>query len=300
MIAPFFALSLALCLTWGTWLALRGGFSVPGGRGLRVIGYDPNAIGLGALAVIAAVYFYGWLYGLALCLAVAVHEYGHVLAYRICGHDDARFRLIPILGGVAISGRLPASQDKAFFIALLGPAFCLAPMGLAFALSDLLLSTSYEAAEALFVFALVLGAFNFFNLLPFWPLDGGRMLQILCQTFAPAFTHQLSIAMVVMCFILPFWGLISVAAKKTPAVFGTIAIISLSGLWIDRFVLVVPSITQAPGHLPLGILEVLITAGFFGLWGLSYLWFAERFPLVSSVLIRQHGERRRHAHQTDA
>lgn len=220
MIAPFFALSLALCLTWGTWLALRGGFSVPGGRGLRVIGYDPNAIGLGALAVIAAVYFYGWLYGLALCLAVAVHEYGHVLAYRICGHDDARFRLIPILGGVAISGRLPASQDKAFFIALLGPAFCLAPMGLAFALSDLLLSSSYEAAEALFVFALVLGAFNFFNLLPFWPLDGGRMLQILCQTFAPAFTHQLSIAMVVigaalsylthsyvlLFFILISWG----------------------------------------------------------------------------------------------
>lgn len=110
----------------------------------------------------------------------------------------------------------------------------------------------------------------------------------------------ISLAMVLMCFAIPFWGLISVVGKKTPAILGTIAVISLTGLWIDRFVLTVPSIVQAPGHLPLGIQEILITAGFFGLWGLCYLWFAQRFPLVSSVLIRQNGERRRHAHQTEA
>ena len=111
--------------------------------------------------------------------------------------------------------------------------------------------------------------------------------------------RALSIVMITLCFLIPFWGLISIAGKKTPAVLGTIAVLSLTGLWLDRYVLVVPSITQAPGHLPLGIQEILITAGFFGLWGLSYLWFAQRFPLVSSVLIRQNGERRRHAHVAD-
>jgi hypothetical protein len=111
--------------------------------------------------------------------------------------------------------------------------------------------------------------------------------------------RPISIAMVVMCFILPFWGLIGIKPKKTPAILGTIAVISLAGLWIDRFVLVVPSITQAPGHLPLGFQEVLITAGFFGIWGLCYLWFANRFPLVSSVLIRNFGERRAHGRATD-
>jgi hypothetical protein len=109
----------------------------------------------------------------------------------------------------------------------------------------------------------------------------------------------ISIAMVLMCFLIPFWGLISVAAKKTPIVLGTIAVISLAGLWVDRFVLVVPSIIQAPPSLPLGWQEILITAGFFGLWGLSYLWFADRFPLVSPVLIRHHGERRAHSHVSD-
>ena len=109
----------------------------------------------------------------------------------------------------------------------------------------------------------------------------------------------ISTAMVVMCFLLPFWGLIGVKPKKTPAILGTFAVISLLGLWVDRFVLVVPSIIQAPPSLPLGWQEILITAGFFGLWGLSYLWFAERFPLISPVLIRNHGERRRHSHVSD-
>lgn len=198
------ALLVALCLTLGTWAILRGGFAVAGGRGLKIIGYDPNAIGLGALAILVAVYYYGWQYGLALVLSVVIHEYGHVAAYRVCGHDDARFRLIPIMGGAAISARIPADQQNAFFIAVMGPAICLAPMGLAFALSDLLYATFYPAAEFLGILGLILGFFNFFNLLPFWPLDGGRIVQLLAQTFLPGATRQVSIAMIVIGAALAF------------------------------------------------------------------------------------------------
>ena len=165
-------------------------------------------------------YYYGWIFGLALVLAVILHEFGHVAAYRVCGHSDARFRLIPLLGGVAISSRLPATQGAAFFIAIMGPAICLAPMTLAFALSDLLLALSPGFATFLFAFGMVLAAFNFVNLLPFWPLDGGRMVQVLCQTFLPWATRQVSIAMTVigaalalfsgsyflLFFILISWG----------------------------------------------------------------------------------------------
>ena len=210
----------ALALTAGTWMILRGGFVVPGARGFQLAGFDPNGAGLGALAIIVAVYFYGWVFGLALVLAVIMHEYGHVVAYRVCGHSDARFRLIPILGGVAISNRLPASQSVAFFIAIMGPAICLAPMALAFALSDLLMGQAVGLASFLFAFGMVLASFNFFNLLPFWPLDGGRIVQILCQTYIPWATRQVSIAMtligaalalltgsyILLFFILMSWG----------------------------------------------------------------------------------------------
>jgi len=110
----------------------------------------------------------------------------------------------------------------------------------------------------------------------------------------------ISTAMIFMCFIIPFWGLISIRGKKTPALLATFATVSLTGLWIDRFVIVVPSIVQRAESLPLGWQEILIAAGFFGIWGNCYLWFAERFPLLSPTLIRHHGERRVHAHQTVA
>lgn len=214
------ALLLALGILFGTWAILRGSFAVPGARGFQLAGFDPRAAGLGILAILVTVWFYGWIFGLALILAVILHEYGHVVAYRVCGHSDARFRLIPLLGGVAISNRLPSTQDRAFFIAMMGPAICLAPMSLAFALSNLLVIQTPQIATFLFAFGMVLAAFNFFNLLPFWPLDGGRMVQILCQTYIPWATRQLSIAMILigaalalfsksyflLFFILISWG----------------------------------------------------------------------------------------------
>ncbi len=108
--------------------------------------------------------------------------------------------------------------------------------------------------------------------------------------------RSISIAMLVLTFVLPFWGLIGVQPKKTPAILATFAIISLLGVWTDRYVLVVPSIVQQAPDLPLGWPEAGITLGFLGLWGLCYTWFAQRFPIVSPTLVEFHGERRQHAH----
>lgn len=185
---------LAFCLLAVTGLCLRGGLIGPG-RGLQVIGYDTNALGLGGLAIAAAVYFYGWQVGAALIITVLIHEFGHVAAYRVCGHSDARFRLIPLFGGLAISDQTPSRQDKDFFISLMGPAICLAPMALCFALSDLMVEQSWQVANFLYILALTMGAINFFNLLPFWPLDGGRMIRILTFTYIPWATRSVTIAM---------------------------------------------------------------------------------------------------------
>ena len=185
---------LSLALLSGTWLTLRGGFIGPG-RGLQVIGYDTSALGLGALAVAAAMYFYGWQFGIALIITVAIHEFGHVAAFRVCGHTDARFRLIPLFGGVAISNQTPSRQDKDFFISLMGPAICLAPMMVFFAVSDVIVEQSWQAANFLYILGLTMGALNFFNLLPFWPLDGGKITRILTYTYIPWATRPVTIAM---------------------------------------------------------------------------------------------------------
>lgn len=193
--------SLSLCA--GTLLILQGGLTSP--NGTTVAGFDPQAMGLGLLAILAAGYFWGPLFGLALILSVMLHEFGHVAAYRIAGHTDARFRLIPLMGGVAISDQHPASQDKAFFIALMGPGICLAPMVTAHALADQFWFAAPAVSQFLWSFALVTAALNFLNLLPFWPLDGGRCIQLISQSFWPGSTGPIMAAMAAAMIVAALW-----------------------------------------------------------------------------------------------
>lgn len=194
--------ALGLCLA--TWKTLQGGWR--GRSGLQIAGLDLNTVAMAAVAVGAAVYFWGLPYGIAFVIAVAVHEFGHVAAFRVCGHADARFRLIPLMGGVTISNTAPASAEKAFFITLMGPAINLGPMILCFALAELLMASQslavFQIGGFLYVQALVLAALNFFNLLPLWPLDGGKLTQRLAYSFAPDVTRQVSIAMTALAAAL--------------------------------------------------------------------------------------------------
>lgn len=191
--------SLSLCLgtvtiLWGGWVGQR--------HVLTFAGFDLSALLLGILAVAAAVYFFNPMYGAALILSVMVHEFGHVAAYRICGHSDARFRLIPLIGGVAISSQVPASQEKQFFISLMGPGICLAPMCLAMAFVELDWQEYSPLIEFLWIFATVTAALNFFNLLPFWPLDGGRCISILAHSLVPSIAGQVTMAMSAAAILL--------------------------------------------------------------------------------------------------
>lgn len=197
-------LILSLCLLSGTWLTLKDGWHAKGE--FHIAGFDINALGLGGVAIAAAMYFWGVLFGIALIIAIVIHEFGHVAAFRVCGHSDARFRLVPMMGGVAISNQRPASAEKDFFITLMGPAIGLGPMVFCYAVSAEL--DQFDAVWAiytsnfLFVLAQVLGSLNFFNLLPLWPLDGGKLTQRLVHTFAPSMTHTVSLGMIVLAVAL--------------------------------------------------------------------------------------------------
>ena len=202
-----FAFTAAMAaLTWLTLYALRGGLR--GRRGTAIVGLDPQSLAMGGLAVVAAGVFWGPLFGAALIVAVVIHEFGHVAAHRVMGHADARFRLVPLMGGVTISDRLPDTQGQDFFIVLLGPAISVAPMGLAYALAGLTWDLSEGLSDFLYVLGIVMAVLNLFNLLPFWPLDGGRLLRILAYRVHPELARQLTFA---MSAALGVWGLWSMS-----------------------------------------------------------------------------------------
>ncbi len=94
--------------------------------------------------------------------------------------------------------------------------------------------------------------------------------------------RPLAVLVGMMVFFIPFWGLIWVKAKITPATFVLFFVISLAGMWLERFLLVQPSLIEhAPGF---GLAEIGITVGFLGLFLLAYGVFARTFPMVSPRL----------------
>ena len=93
--------------------------------------------------------------------------------------------------------------------------------------------------------------------------------------------QHVAILVLLMVFAIPFWGLIWVKAKVTPATFALFALISFTGMWLERYLQIQPSLVEAP-HM--GLPELGISAGFLGLFLLAYGLFARAFPMVSPRL----------------
>ena len=84
-------------------------------------------------------------------------------------------------------------------------------------------------------------------------------------------------------FIIPFFGLLGVAPKKNRVIMGFFATVSLVGLWLERYLLVMPSVSPLPGPI-FGKPEIGPTLAFLGLFLLSYAIFARSFPMISPRL----------------
>jgi Zn-dependent protease len=127
---------------------------------------------------------------LALFLCVLLHEFGHILMARRFGIRTPDVILLPI-GGVARLERIPEEPKQELLIAAAGPAVTLAIaagfwlllrlQGEAPALSPLEPFEGGFAIDLLRVNLLLL----LFNLVPAFPLDGGRVLRALLATRMP-------------------------------------------------------------------------------------------------------------------
>jgi hypothetical protein len=103
--------------------------------------------------------------------------------------------------------------------------------------------------------------------------------------FARLWGHWLPIAKAVIfgMFVIPFFGLLGVAPKKSRVTLGFFASLSLIALWLERYLLVMPSVTALPGPT-FGLPELGPTLAFLGLFLLSYALFARAVPMVSPRL----------------
>jgi hypothetical protein len=84
-------------------------------------------------------------------------------------------------------------------------------------------------------------------------------------------------------FLIPFAGLLGVAPKKAPITLGALATISLIALWLERYLLVTPSVTLEAGPV-FGLAELGPLLLFVGLFLFCYAIFSRVFPMVSPRL----------------
>jgi len=84
-------------------------------------------------------------------------------------------------------------------------------------------------------------------------------------------------------FLIPFIGLLGVSPKKFPGTMTLFALVSLVALWLERYLLVMPSVTALDGPT-FGLPELGPTLLLAGLFFLCYGLFARAFPMVSPRL----------------
>jgi Zn-dependent protease len=127
----------------------------------------------GFLSLVAFALMLGWVISGLLVAALLVHEFGHLLAYRLIGQPWGRMIFLPFLGALAMP-RLPyETQAQAVFAALMGPGFSVL---LALAIT-LPLLFGVALPDWLIKSGIVVIGLNLFNLLPVEPLDGGVALR---------------------------------------------------------------------------------------------------------------------------
>ncbi len=158
----------------------------------------------------------GILFTLLLFGCVVLHEYGHALTARRYGIKTRDITLYPI-GGVARLERMPDKPIQELWVALAGPAVNVVIA--AILLGWLIFSNTLEPLANLSVtggplierLMLVNISLVLFNLIPAFPMDGGRVLRALLA-LRLEYTLATQIAAVIgqgMALLLGFIGLFS-------------------------------------------------------------------------------------------
>ena len=155
------------------------------------------------------------LFIVLLFLCVLLHEFGHIFTARAFGVRTPDVILLPI-GGVARLERIPEKPSEEFLIAIAGPAvnvvitvLLIVVGGASLSLSHL--SSTLEAANVSTVdrLAAVNLFLALFNLIPAFPMDGGRVLRALLAARL-GYVRATEIAAIIgqgVAFVLGFLGL---------------------------------------------------------------------------------------------
>jgi Zn-dependent protease len=147
---------------------------------------------------VAIIPYMGWELGTQLAFIILLHELGHLLAMQLFGYRNTSMLFIPFFGGVAMGKNEQATLSQKFWVLILGPL-----PGIL--LGIIMLCTSNIDSSWFWSkgFGLWMVGINLLNLLPIYPLDGGKIVSLLLQPYP-----YLSVGFKIICTIFSIgWGL---------------------------------------------------------------------------------------------
>lgn len=145
----------------------------------QIIEKSQNAVTRSLLSLlIYAVLFYflfdqNLAYIAAILLVIIIHEVGHFLMMRLYNYSNVKIFIVPLLGAFTSGKKQKVSQKQLILIILAGPVPGIIIGSVLYFLNiDMKDTTLTMLANSFLVI-------NVLNLLPFFPLDGGRLFETL-------------------------------------------------------------------------------------------------------------------------
>ncbi|MFC4449021.1 site-2 protease family protein [Halorussus aquaticus] len=166
-------------------------------------GFTPSPLDAADLRAGNTPWLVGSLAAVGLFVSVALHELGHSWAARRYGIGVDSITLW-LLGGLANLETIPREWQKEFWIAIAGPAASVLVAAVAYGVV-LVVPASLPVVTFVFGWLVVTNlVLTVFNLLPAFPMDGGRVLRALLARSQPYATATRTAARVGALFALGF------------------------------------------------------------------------------------------------
>lgn len=107
----------------------------------------------------------------AVLVVLLIHEFGHFFAMKLYNYQNIKLFIIPLLGAFVSGKKHEVSQKQMSIIILAGPVPGIIIGTLLYILNKEYPNDTLRMLANVFIFI------NVFNLLPVFPLDGGRLLE---------------------------------------------------------------------------------------------------------------------------
>ena len=145
-----------------------------------IFSIQPSPFGFLEIEPALTRYFFGTIAAISLFICVILHELGHSFVAMKYGIKIKNITLM-IFGGVASMESIPKAPKAEFLIALAGPSVSIILGIISLVLLNIWIIPVFGIESPFFILFNLLGWLNIvlgiFNLLPAFPMDGGRILR---------------------------------------------------------------------------------------------------------------------------